>query len=143
MFKAKNDQRDSGLSSVKQVEQRDSTNCNSKARQSRFHLNQKLSSGSFGVVFSGKDRETGTEIVLKINNDQNMNKIESNVLKVLNKNGFKNFPQMIQTGKFHNRPGIVLEKFGMTLEKYFQYQNRYFSFKTQIQIGIQLVTLME
>jgi hypothetical protein len=45
-----------------------------------------------------------------------MNKIETNVLRTLNKAGHKNFPKMIQSGKFHNRPGIVLEKFGLTLE---------------------------
>jgi hypothetical protein len=46
-------------------------------------------------VFAGVDRDTNNEIVLKINRDKDMNKIESNVLKMLNQKGYKHFPKLI------------------------------------------------
>ena len=71
-----------------------------------------------------------------------MNKIESNIIKMLNRNQLANFPRLIQVGKFMDMPGLVMEKLGPTLEYYLKKKKR-FSFKTTMQIGIQLISLLE
>jgi len=53
-----------------------------------------LGEGSFGTVYAGVDLETGEEIVMKICNEKDMNRIEGNVMKMLNRRGLTNFPRL-------------------------------------------------
>ena len=75
---------------------------------SRFIIQGKLSEGSFGVVYSGVDKDTGEEIVMKICKEEDMNRIESNVMKLLNRKAIKNFPKLLYSGIMPKGPGLIL-----------------------------------
>ena len=65
---------------------------------SRFQIKSKLSEGSFGVVYAGIDKESGEDIVMKVCKEEDMNRIESNVMKLLNRRNKKNFPKLYYSG---------------------------------------------
>lgn len=67
-------------------------------------------------MYAGIDLETNKKIVLKVCNERDMNKVETNVMKVLNKKGFKNFPTLYETGVYKEGPGMIIERFGKTLD---------------------------
>ena len=71
---------------------------NASCLNERFKIEDKISEGSFGTVFGGVEIETGDKIVLKVCHEGDMNKVEANVMKVLNKKGFKNFPKLYSIG---------------------------------------------
>ena len=99
----------------------------------RFVIKKKLSQGSFGDVYAGEDTQKGAynnQVVLKINKQQEMNDTESKLLELLNQKKYKNFPKLLYTGTFDNRPCIIQERFGLTLEFYEMINKKTFSFKT-------------
>ena len=50
----------------------------------RFILKHKLNDGAFGTVYAGVDtHNSDMQIVLKLNEDKYMNKIECNILTIL------------------------------------------------------------
>lgn len=55
-----------------------------KIHLKRFHILDKLRDGNFGVVYTGIDRRTNKEIILKINKNKEMNAKESEIIKALN-----------------------------------------------------------
>ena len=95
-----------------------------------------MSEGSFGVVYSGVDKDTGEEIVMKICKEEDMNRIESNVMKLLNRKAIKNFPKLLYSGIMPKGPGLILQRFGFTLDYYLTEREDLFSYRTTIQIGI-------
>ena len=70
----------------------------------RFLINEKLSSGQFGQIFTAKDQKRNDRIVIvKISKDMKMNKGEFQILRNLNKLGQSenmNFPKVLKGGKF-------------------------------------------
>lgn len=78
----------------------------------RYVIRDKLSEGSFGTVYAGIDSETGDQIVMKICNERDMNRIESNVMKILNRRGLTNFPKIYHSGNLPKGPGLIMQRFG-------------------------------
>ena len=72
-----------------------------------------------------------------------MHRNEKNILIALDKNKLENFPKLLEHGKLNNKYSLIMTKFGDTLENYFELHQSKFTFKTVIQIGLQLVTLVE
>ena len=67
--------------------------------EGRFIIKKQLTSGSFGKVYEGFDKlNGGRDIICKINDEKEMNRTEGEILKALNKKGFKNFPQLLAIG---------------------------------------------
>ena len=56
-----------------------------------------------------------------------MNKIESNVLKMLNRLNYTNFPKMVFNGKMYGKYGLVITRFGMTLKEHYEQKMERFS----------------
>ena len=62
----------------------------------RFILKHKLNDGAFGTVYAGVDtHNSDMQIVLKLNEDKYINKIECNVLTILKRRNLNNFPELI------------------------------------------------
>ena len=96
-----------------------------------------MTSGSFGKVYEGFDKLNGNKpIICKINDEKEMNRMEGDILKALNKKGFKNFPQILAVGVQAQKPYQIMERFGQTLEFYQMINKQKFSYKTVHEIGI-------
>lgn len=67
----------------------------------QYKIDNQINEGSFGTIFGGIDIKSGENIVLKVCYEKDMNKIETNVLRVLNKKGLKNFPKLYDTGVYN------------------------------------------
>ena len=83
-----------------------------KDTSSRFVIEQKLNNGCFGSVYAGVDKSTNTPVVLKLNNEKHMNRVERNIMKELNKRKFDNFPRLIDSGKINGKHGVIMSKLG-------------------------------
>jgi hypothetical protein len=61
--------------------------------EKRYKLVRHLSTGSFGQCFDAIDLQNGNKsVVVKVNEEREMNQIEGEVLLLLNRKGFMNFP---------------------------------------------------
>ena len=72
-----------------------------------------------------------------------MNRIEANLMKMLKARGLTNFPKLLQSGNLSKGPGLIMQRFGQTLDHYLTEREDQFSFGTTMQIGIQMVQLIE
>ena len=70
-----------------------------------YKIVEKLSKGSFGLCFKAIDlRDNNKSVICKVNEDDEMNKIEGLVLKKLNDKGYKNFPKLLAIGHKYKWP---------------------------------------
>lgn len=112
--------------------------------QERFKIVQKLTKGSFGQVYAGIDvTNPSVHIVCKINDEVQMNDLETQILKDLNEKQYRDFPQFFGAGHLKGKSYHIIERLGQTLEFYQMMNKTQFSYKTVHQVGIQLVSLLE
>lgn len=110
----------------------------------RFRLVDKIGAGSFGVVYSGVDIPTGTDVAVKLelaSTEYHLSGYEAKVLRQLR--GGEGIPQVYWHGSDDDYNIMVMEQLGPSLECLLRHCNRLLSLKTTFMIALQLLTRLE
>ncbi|CAK85305.1 unnamed protein product (macronuclear) [Paramecium tetraurelia] len=110
----------------------------------RYIAQKKLSSGSFGVVLLGRDKENNIDVAIKIEKEENqeVKSLEREVQVLQRLANTEGVPNLYWHGEQDDYNIIILQLLGKDLA-YYMKQKRRFSVKTAIQLGIQIVKVLE
>ncbi|CAD8043138.1 unnamed protein product [Paramecium primaurelia] len=110
----------------------------------RYVAQKKLSSGSFGVVLLGRDKENNIDVAIKIEKEENqeINSLEREVQVLQRLANTEGVPNLYWHGEQDDYNIIIIQLLGKDLA-YYMKQKRRFSVKTAIQLGIQIVKVLE
>ncbi|CAD8065326.1 unnamed protein product [Paramecium sonneborni] len=120
------------------------TSQNQKIFNNQYQIVKKLSSGSFGVVFSGSDLLTKQEVAIKIEKEENeeVRSLEREVQILKQLDGAEGFPKYYWSGEEQGYNILVLQLLGKDLAYHFK-QLKKFSLKSVLTIGIQVIQILE
>ncbi|CAD8100822.1 unnamed protein product [Paramecium sonneborni] len=110
----------------------------------KYVVQKKISSGSFGVVLLGHDKDRNIDVAIKIEKEENedVRSLEREVQVLERLNGIEGVPKLYWHGEQDEYNVIVMQILGKDLAYYLKSKKR-FSFKTTIQLGIQIVKVLE
>ncbi|CAD8170225.1 unnamed protein product [Paramecium pentaurelia] len=110
----------------------------------KYIVQKKISSGSFGVVLLGHDKDKNIDVAIKIEKEENedVRSLEREVQVLERLNGIEGVPQLYWHGEQDDYNIIVMQILGKDLAYYMKSKKK-FSFKTAIQLGIQIVKVLE
>ncbi|CAD8069973.1 unnamed protein product [Paramecium sonneborni] len=116
----------------------------SKIYANRFVLKNKLSQGSFGIVYQVHDRTTNSEFALKVELEQNQKKktLEREVTMLIQLENIQGVPQLIYHGSDCQTQFIVMELLGKDLSFYLK-QYKKFSFKCCLQVAYDCIDILK
>ncbi|CAD8044674.1 unnamed protein product [Paramecium primaurelia] len=110
----------------------------------RYTAQKKLSSGSFGVVLLGRDKEENIDVAIKIEKEENqeVKSLEREVQVLQRLSNTEGIPNLYWYGQQDDYNIIIIQLLGKDLA-YYMKKKRRFSVKTTIQLGIQIVKVLE
>ncbi|CAD8185707.1 unnamed protein product [Paramecium pentaurelia] len=110
----------------------------------KYVAQKKISSGSFGVVLLGHDKDKNIDVAIKIEKEENedVRSLEREVQVLERLNGIEGVPKLYWHGEQDDFNVIVMQILGKDLAHYVKSKKK-FSFKTTIQLGIQIVKVLE
>ncbi|CAK87070.1 unnamed protein product (macronuclear) [Paramecium tetraurelia] len=110
----------------------------------KYVVQKKISSGSFGVVLFGHDKDKNIDVAIKIEKEENedVRSLEREVQVLERLNGIEGVPKIYWHGEQDDFNVIVMQILGKDLSHYVKSKKK-FSFKTSIQLGIQIVKVLE
>lgn len=110
-----------------------------------FVINHKIGSGSFGVVFEGRDLRNQKKVAIKFEKLKAPNpQLKFEMLVYRRLNGESGFPKMLWSGTQHGYNILVLELLSNNLEKQFTLNSsKPFTLKTIAMLGIQMLNLLK
>ncbi|EGR32064.1 protein kinase domain protein [Ichthyophthirius multifiliis] len=109
-----------------------------------WQIQKKISSGSFGVVYTGQNILTKEQVAIKLEKDDpdDVRTLDKEI-KILKKlEGLPNVPRLLWDGEEHTYHLIVLNLLGKDLS-YYRKQLKKFSLKTILLLIDQLITVIE
>ncbi|CAD8092181.1 unnamed protein product [Paramecium primaurelia] len=109
-----------------------------------YVVQKKISSGSFGVVLLGHDKEKNVDVAIKIEKEENedVRSLEREVQVLERLQGTDGIPKLLWHGQQDEYNVIILQLLGKDLSYYMKTKKK-FSIKTTIQLGIQIVHVLE
>ncbi|CAK92946.1 unnamed protein product (macronuclear) [Paramecium tetraurelia] len=109
-----------------------------------YVVQKKISSGSFGVVLLGQDKERNVDVAIKIEKEENedVRSLEREVQVLERLQGTDGVPKLLWHGQQDEYNVIILQLLGKDLSHFMKTKKK-FSFKTTIQLGIQIVHVLE
>ncbi|CAD8203817.1 unnamed protein product [Paramecium octaurelia] len=109
-----------------------------------YVVQKKISSGSFGVVLLGHDKEKNVDVAIKIEKEENedVRSLEREVQVLEKLQGTDGVPKLFWHGQQDEFNVIILQLLGKDLSHFIKSKKK-FSFKTTIQLGIQIVHVLE
>ncbi|KAL0488180.1 casein kinase [Acrasis kona] len=106
----------------------------------------KIGSGSFGVIYGGRDAKSGGEVAIKFESARTKHpqlSYEARLYKVLNKEPVMGIPRVRWFGLEEDYNVMVMDCLGPTLEDLFGFCSRRFSLKTVLMIADQLISRVQ
>lgn len=110
----------------------------------RFQFGKKIGSGSFGSIYYGVDTQIKSEVAIKVESSDigtSQLEYEAKLYKVLGARA--GIPLMHWHGQESGCRVMVLDLLGPSLQDLFNFVDRPFSLKTVLQIGRQVVDILE
>ncbi|KAL4502231.1 hypothetical protein ABPG72_000466 [Tetrahymena utriculariae] len=119
-------------------------NKESKIFNNQWILKKKVSSGSFGVVFIGMDKNTKEFVAIKLEKEDNedIRSLDREVQILTRLQGLSNVPKLYWSGQENNYNIMVLNLLGRDLAYYMKALKK-FSLKTVLMLMDQLITVLE
>ena len=106
---------------------------------------KKIGSGAFGEVYLGQNKQNNQLIAIKIeklkNNQNPQLKYETSIIRYLQ--GSEGIPQYYYSIKLNDFYFLIMELLGPNLENILNQMNRHFTIKTIINLGIQMINIIE
>jgi serine/threonine protein kinase len=110
----------------------------------KYRLEQKIGSGSFGVVYSAVDVTSGQEVAVKLEPTTSRHQLSSYEAKVLRQlRGGEGIPQVLWFGSEEDYNCMVIQKLGPSLEDILHSCNHLLSLKTTIMLALQILVRIE
>ncbi|KAL7814204.1 casein kinase 1, delta subunit [Trichoderma aethiopicum] len=110
----------------------------------RYRLVRKISEGGFGMVYSGVDLQSGTEVALKLTHIRDEHEaLEGENQAYVALAGGVGIPHVLWFGQECEYHVLVHELLGPSLEDLFNYCDRRFSLKTVLLIADQAISRIE
>lgn len=114
--------------------------------QDKYVIIDELGSGSFGFVYEAKLKSSGEKVALKVEDREKSHKVKNEYMiytklrKFYPLDGIPKVYEFIETSKFNL---MVMEILGDSLEDMFNKCERKFKLSTVLELGIQIIKLLE